>query len=1096
MKKALTLLLLYVFFNISLFQTAKAEYEINSTLDLPDDDLDDNEWKPRTLRAAIQNINKNGVGAKINCALIEYQTIYLSSSLPALTPKVIFDGKGIVLEPAANSTATYGLWFVGNGSEIRNIKIKNFKGTGLVWQVSDGVIETLVSCFNNGPGINMNRAHRNIIGGDTIGYYDLLLYGNKGNSGNGLAAIDCNDNIIQNCWAGLDSLGNPVPNERYGFNFDDSERNIFRHNVVSGNAYGGINVDNDNIPSFTVIENNKIGTDYLGNIAIPNQNYGIVINQSHSDTIRNNLISGNNGNGIYVGFSTSSNILIENNKIGTNRLVTDTLPNSVGIRLNGFGHIVRNNIVSGNRGVGISLTGNDIILQSNIIGLDSKQQNALPNGLGIQASNYGGKLVIGDTTGNNGNVIAGNLSHGIHVIGAAVKNVIVSRNYIGANRDTSLIFPNGGSGIILTHSLRDITIKENLISANKVHGVRIERNVVIFLDTTKPKLYQKPTNIFVRNNCIGCAGKNTKLGKHGGSGVSVLNADSIFIEKNVIIGADAHGIDIANDSTKYIRIWKNRIGPQNANIDEQLIGENGINVSGAEDVLIGSQTNEADSNIIMNSKGFGLMVIDSAMKVYYLMNKMSDNRMGGIALDSLKEYFDKGKYNDVKDVDIGSNDIQNTFYLELADAKDDKAIIKGILNGKPNESFRIEMYLAKKLHDSIDYRTQGTIYLGWFTVKTSDKGIVNIDTSFKSKLIETYSSQYSRVTLTVSGIFGTSPFSIISNPDLFVDVDVRIDTSESYADKNGNVRIKALISNLGNKAATTVSIRDTIPNLNVLEYSISKGIINKYDSTIIATIPNLDKGESVFYECYGYYKSTGNRIRSVKAYPSENDRNLSNNVDSILIKIEQINILSPIPKYPLRKQKNINNPLRLVWYKLKNAIKYHLQVSKEPFTSVTNKNNDKINNQSYLVNDSNLTDTTYILNNLSENQIYFWRVAGIYGDNSKHWCDELVFLNSPLSNVESNSTFPSSLAVYPNPAMEYVDIYADISSIPKNWIGGFVDIKIFNQIGECVFVERISISDLNAHKGVSDLFRIDVSGFAKGVYLVRLNDWIGRFVKL
>jgi hypothetical protein len=136
------------------------------------------------------------------------------------------------------------------------------------------------------------------------------------------------------------------------------------------------------------------------------------------------------------------------------------------------------------------------------------------------------------------------------------------------------------------------------------------------------------------------------------------------------------------------------------------------------------------------------------------------------------------------------------------------------------------------------------------------------------------------------------------------------------------------------------------------------------------------------------------------------------------------------------------------------------------------------------------------LNNLSENQIYFWRVASIYGDNSKHWCDELVFLNSSLSDVESNSTFPSSLAVYPNPAMEYVDIYADISSIPKNWIDGFVDIKIINQIGECVFVERISISDLNAHKGVSDLLRIDISGFAKGVYLVRLNDWIGRFVKL
>jgi len=187
---------------VSVFTPKKGygqEYVIQTAEDLPDDDLTDNIWQPKSLRAAIENINKNKVPAKINCSLFEYKTLKINSSLHVINVRVEFDAKGMVLEPSATSTATYGLWFTGNNSILKNIKIRGFNGIGLVWQASDGLIANSVFSNNNGPGINMNNAHRNRIGDTTIGYYNILLYGNKRTGGSGLAMIKCNNNIIQYC---------------------------------------------------------------------------------------------------------------------------------------------------------------------------------------------------------------------------------------------------------------------------------------------------------------------------------------------------------------------------------------------------------------------------------------------------------------------------------------------------------------------------------------------------------------------------------------------------------------------------------------------------------------------------------------------------------------------------------------------------------------------------------------------------------------------------------------------------------------------------------------------------------------------------------
>jgi len=393
----------------------KAEFIVNDLSDLPDEDLTDGIYTPQTLRSAIQNANHEGVPAVI-IIVPDRSTIRINSDLPVINVPINFEGKGLILEPASGSIAKFGLWITSNYSVVRNVLIQWFTSTGLVWQGSDGLIE-MTTCRYNGVNLNMNHAHRNTIGGQLQGYFSNYFYGATGStSGQGISLVGTwadsvdggnNDNIIQYCAIGIDENGVAKPN-KYGINISMSKRNIIKHNVISGNDGGGINIDGtypgtDGLGNFvwlgsqlnTVIKNNSIGTSNIGSEAIPNIDAGIRISGSIGDSIVNNVISGNSGTGIYVASALSKKIIIENNRVGTDRSTKNPVPNSSGIRLNGSEHIVRNNVVSGNKNVGISVSSPYSIIEFNIVGLDSGQKIAVPNGTGISVS--GTDILIGDT---------------------------------------------------------------------------------------------------------------------------------------------------------------------------------------------------------------------------------------------------------------------------------------------------------------------------------------------------------------------------------------------------------------------------------------------------------------------------------------------------------------------------------------------------------------------------------------------------------------------------------------------------------------------------------------------------------------------------
>ncbi len=141
-------------------------------------------------------------------------------------------------------------------------------------------------------------------------------------------------------------------------------------NIISGND-NGIGLDD---ADGAIIQGNYIGTDRTGQFAIGNDGTGIYVSGSTVEQLTTgaiiggaapgagNLISGNANEGIYLG--TTDNQVI-GNFIGTNSSGSTAIPNGKGITVTGTNNVIggsapgSRNLISGNTGVGIELTGNN-----------------------------------------------------------------------------------------------------------------------------------------------------------------------------------------------------------------------------------------------------------------------------------------------------------------------------------------------------------------------------------------------------------------------------------------------------------------------------------------------------------------------------------------------------------------------------------------------------------------------------------------------------------------------------------------------------------------------------------------------------------------
>ena len=374
-------------------------HTVNSTGDGADDDTTDGVCDDGTvdgstnctLRAAIQQTNAGtGAAIKFNISGSGAQTISPASALPSITKPVFIDGYS---QPGANAgtvligldgtnagSSVDGLMLQGNGNYVRGLAVNSFSRYGIA--ISSSRNNVLVG---------------NMVGTDAAGSTD---------EGNGSS----------------------------GVHISRSEDVLLRDNVISGNDGHGVAT---NIGGRLHFYGNKIGANAAGTADVGNSGVGAYIS-TRQVVMRDNVISGNDSHGVHLDNNVTQNVVIENNRIGTNDAGTAALANTgSGIFFDGDPkkNLVAKNVIGGNGSHGVRLSGTHV--QDNLI-----------------AENWIGANASGADLGNGGS--------GVHISGGPDDNTV----------EDNVIAHNGGDGVTITgnNSLGN-TVWENSIHTNDGHGI-------------------------------------------------------------------------------------------------------------------------------------------------------------------------------------------------------------------------------------------------------------------------------------------------------------------------------------------------------------------------------------------------------------------------------------------------------------------------------------------------------------------------------------------------------------------------------------------------------------------------------------------------
>ncbi len=213
-------------------------------------------------------------------------------------------------------------------------------------------------------------------------------------------------------------------------------------------------IDVDNAASNTTIAGNYVGLDRTGASA-PNTGTGISVRDSLDATVGGfhlgdpNVIQG----GTFGIFAEGVDTTIEGNLVGLNPAGTAKVatPSAFGIHTNEpIGHEARlfsNRVAIGGTANtstgGIDVSGEDVVLHGNVVGVGAGGENVGGPGFGIHVAGEGGE--IGGSSSDNGNTVAHAAEGGIDIAGG--KNNVLENNTLTDNGRGVLVHQlNANSG--------------------------------------------------------------------------------------------------------------------------------------------------------------------------------------------------------------------------------------------------------------------------------------------------------------------------------------------------------------------------------------------------------------------------------------------------------------------------------------------------------------------------------------------------------------------------------------------------------------------------------------------------------------------------
>ncbi len=230
-------------------------------------------------------------------------------------------------------------------------------------------------------------------------------------------------------------------------------------------SYYGVEVDGG---SAITVANDWIGVTPSGGAA-GNAHTGMVLSiATHGDTINDNVVSNNGGNGLYIDGDANHNT-VTGNLIGTSPSGTAALGNAAdGILITsgavsnviGGTTAATRNVISANGTYGVHImdASNGNVVEGNLIGTNASGTAALGNAdSGVRISNGALENVIGGTVAGAGNVLSGNHTNGV-VINDAANGNFVEGNLIGTTASGKAALGNGDDGVLITSGSLDNVI--------------------------------------------------------------------------------------------------------------------------------------------------------------------------------------------------------------------------------------------------------------------------------------------------------------------------------------------------------------------------------------------------------------------------------------------------------------------------------------------------------------------------------------------------------------------------------------------------------------------------------------------------------------
>jgi CSLREA domain-containing protein len=392
--------------------------------------------------------------------------------------------------------------------------------------------------------------------------------------------------------------------------------------VVRNFANHGIAVNS----SGNTVARNHLGTDAAGTTDQGNTAYGIAVAGSNNviggpaaSYADRNVISGNNGGGLLISGTGNT---VQNNFIGVNRQGNATLGNGgSGVFLSAAStNTFKGNIISGNAVDGIRIIGGsgNTVDENSLIGLNNGATADLGNGgngVYIESSSAN---VIGGT-----NLISGNGGAGVYVTGASATGNVVRGNFIGLGfgGGNQVAIGNSGLGVVLTAGANANTIGGmsnglgNVISGNGQGGVLISGNSV-------------GNNVVSNVIGVGEGPTGTAIAiPNGGHGVQIVSSPNNKIgfdasqgSGNTISGNQGNGVYVTDSNGT--QIAGNAIGSGEGGIVPLANQGHGVALVGCSNATIGGDVSGEDNEISGNTQhcvyisgGSGNQILNNAIGI-------------------------------------------------------------------------------------------------------------------------------------------------------------------------------------------------------------------------------------------------------------------------------------------------------------------------------------------------------------------------------------------------------------------------------------------------------------------------------------------------